>query len=120
MKNCVNCGAPLDDAAAVCNNCGSGQPQMAPQQPQGGFVQPMAPQMGQPMQPQMGYGQPQQAPQQNQFADQLKDAGSQVTAAVKKVNPKSPHHKKKIFSFFFHLSLFLLFILFLYNIFYVR
>lgn len=91
MKNCVNCGAPLDDAAAVCNNCGSGQPQMAPQQPQGGFVQPMAPQqpqMGQPMQPQMGYGQPQQAPQQNQFADQLKDAGSQVTAAVKKVNPK--------------------------------
>lgn len=92
MKNCVNCGAPLDDAAGVCNNCGSGQPQMAPQQPQmgqmgqpqGGFVQPM---MGQPMapqQPQMGYGQP----QQNQFADQLKDAGNQVSAAVKKIDPK--------------------------------
>ncbi len=104
MKNCVNCGAPLDDAAAVCTSCGSGQPQMAPQ---GGFVQPMQPQQPvqpqggvapqqpqggfvpqQPMQPQMApqgsYGQP----QQNQFADQLKDAGNQVSAAVKKINPK--------------------------------
>lgn len=94
MKNCVNCGSALDDAASVCNNCGSGQPQANfNQQPQGGYAQPMQPmqpgmqpmQPGmQPMQPQGGYAQP----QQNQFADQLKDAGNQVASAVKKVDPK--------------------------------
>lgn len=88
MKNCVNCGSTLDDAASVCNNCGSVQPQANfNQQPQGGYAQPMQPGM-QPMQPGMQPMQPGMQPQQNQFADQLKDAGNQMAAAVKKLDPK--------------------------------
>ncbi len=72
MKNCINCGAALDDYVASCHICGSAQPQMNQQmgygqQPQmnqqmGYGQQPqMNQQMGYGQQPQMGYQQPQQA-----------------------------------------------------------
>ena len=53
MKNCTTCGAPLEDNAVFCGNCGSSLDSGAPQQPQ--FNQP---QFNQPQQPQ--FGQPQQ------------------------------------------------------------
>ena len=55
MKNCVNCGAALDDWAASCHICGSAQAVANSQQPQMGYVQ--QPQMGYAQQPQMGYNQ---------------------------------------------------------------
>ncbi|MBQ2581452.1 MAG: zinc-ribbon domain-containing protein [Ruminococcus sp.] len=53
MKNCTTCGAPLEDNAVFCGNCGSSLESRAPQQPQ--FNQP---QFNQPQQPQ--FNQPQQ------------------------------------------------------------
>ena len=61
-KLCNVCGAPMDDNAYVCNNCGTSYaaPAPAPQQP------PMAPQYA-PQQPPMA---PQYAPQQPPMAPQ--------------------------------------------------
>ncbi len=66
MKNCVNCGAGLDDWAASCHICGSAQPMVGGQQPQMNYGQ--QPQMNYGQQPQMGYGQqPQMGYDQSQM-----------------------------------------------------
>ena len=84
MKNCVNCGAALDDWAASCHICGSAQPQMNyGQQPQMGYGQ--QPQMNYGQQPQMNYGQqPQMGYNQpyGQVAQAPKSANKKVIIIV--------------------------------------
>ncbi len=87
MKNCVNCGAALDDWAASCHICGSAQPMVSNQQ---GYGQP---QMNYGQQPQMGYDQSQMGYGHPQMGYNQPQAGysqpyGQVAHAPKSANKK--------------------------------